>query len=93
MFIGYRIALYCLDMYPTLMGKSRPADIRLVFIMGQIGQFIDKTCCFMQFCKILSRLETAVHLQSQGRDDRSQVGITAPLAKTIHGSLDMGNSQ
>ena len=87
--VGFRVALNCGHMYPTLVGKCTPPHIGLVPERSDIGQFKDVPRTLAQFAELLIRDAIQLHLESDGWDNTTKIGVAAALAYPVHGTLNM----
>ena len=88
-FVGQRVALDGADVDAALVGKGRFADIGLVAVVRQVGQFVDQTGGAVEAVDVFAHLAGQAHLEDQGRDDRGQVGIAAAFAEAVDRALDL----
>ena len=76
------------DMDASLMGKGAIADIGKISWMGQVGELGHETGNLPDLFELVVGDAIDPHLQLEVRDDGTEIGIAAPLAVTIDGSLD-----
>src|SRR3990167_9130342 len=79
-------------MNASLMGKCAVTDIRLMFIMGKICQFIYKSGCLPEFLHLFRTYAVNPHLEFEVRDDGTKVCIPAPLPEAVYSPLYMRNA-
>ena len=92
MFIGEGVVLDSADVDAALVGKGRLTDIRLVAVMRQICQFIDKSRGGVELIDMILCLAVKAHLEYQCRQDGGKVGVAASLSVTVNGALNMVDS-
>ena len=93
-FVSLPVPLHGRHMYTALVGEGTPAHIRLVGIWDHIGDLGDVTGYLPDPCQLIfGDTHLKIHFQSDSRNYRAQVCVTAPLTPPVYGSLDMLSSQ
>ncbi len=82
-FVRLRVLLDGADVHPPLVGERRLPDIGLVDAGRQVRHLVHVTRKLRQRGKALRRHAVEAHLQLQRREDRTEIGVAAPLPHPV----------
>src|SRR5690625_6610314 len=93
MFVGLLVLDHSTDVDPPFVGKRAPSYIGELVVGIEVGHFTYKTGKRCERVQLLIRHTGVVLLELKVRNDRTEIGIAAPLAIAVDSALHMGTTR